>query len=284
VSTYTTSLRRVVIFTTGVAVGLFSLSGVASAAPTKAQGGNAAHTSANPDNLKPQPASTADFTGHGANVHGAYDSTRDGSPSGNGNGKGNAVGKPCAGCVGKADNKNPRGQRPNGSDHNAGYECDRNHGIGRSNPAHTGCTTSTPPVVGGDNDSDSDGSVGPETGGTPAGPDQTPTVPSDKPVCADGPMTTDANGDGIVNEADCASVLGTNVDRAAPVTPAVSGVLGSAVLAGSAFRPVQLGSSSAQGPGALPRTGLDLSSSILVGLLSLAAGLVLVRKAELVRR
>ena len=36
---------------------------------------------------------------------------------------------------------------PNGSDHNAGYECDRNHGIGRSNPAHTGCTSSVPPTV-----------------------------------------------------------------------------------------------------------------------------------------
>ncbi len=64
-----------------------------------------------------------------------------------------ANGKPCAGCVGKADNKNPQGQMPNGSDHIAGYECDRNHGIGRSNPAHTGCTSSvlptvvTPPVV-----------------------------------------------------------------------------------------------------------------------------------------
>jgi len=62
----------------------------------------------------------------------------------NGNGKGAAVGKPCAGCVGKADNKNPPGQMPNGSDHNKGYECDGNHGIGRSNPAHTGCT---PPAV-----------------------------------------------------------------------------------------------------------------------------------------
>src|SRR5206468_1090102 len=101
---------------------------------------------------EPQPASNADFSGHGANTHGSYDSTRNGSPSMNGNGNGNATGKPCAGCVGKADNKNPKGQYPNGSDHNAGYECDRNHGIGRSNPAHTGCTsnatttsTTTPP-------------------------------------------------------------------------------------------------------------------------------------------
>src|SRR4029077_1202665 len=76
---------------------------------------------------------------------GPYCSTRDGSPSLNGNGGGKATGKPCAGCVGKADNKNPKGQMPNGSDHNAGYECDRNHGIGRSNPAHTGCVA-TPPA------------------------------------------------------------------------------------------------------------------------------------------
>src|SRR5436190_1332309 len=63
----------------------------------------------------------------------------------NGNGGGKATGKPCAGCVGKADNKNPKGQMPNGSDANAGYECDRNHGIGRTNPAHTGCTSTPPP-------------------------------------------------------------------------------------------------------------------------------------------
>jgi hypothetical protein len=100
------------------------------------------------DTSQPQPPSTADFSGNGANTHGAYDSTRDGSPSLNGNGDGSAWGKPCAGCVGKADNKNPKGQRPDGSDHNAGYECDTNAGIGRSNPAHTGCTDPvTPPVV-----------------------------------------------------------------------------------------------------------------------------------------
>ena len=125
----TTSLRRVVTFICGVAVGLFLLSGAASAAPQKD----------NTDNTSPQPASKADFSGNGANQHGSYDSTRDGSASGNGNGGGQAKGKPCAGCVGKADNKNPKGQAPDGSDHNAGYECDRNHGIGRSNPAHTGC-------------------------------------------------------------------------------------------------------------------------------------------------
>lgn len=72
-------------------------------------------------------------------VGGAYHSTCDGSPSLNGNGGGQATGKPCAGCVGAADNKNPPGQAPDGSDANNGYECDGNSGIGKTNPAHTGC-------------------------------------------------------------------------------------------------------------------------------------------------
>lgn len=90
-------------------------------------------------------------TGHGANTRGVYDSTCDGSPSLNGNGNGSAVGRPCAGCVGKADYKNPKGQMPNALlDGNRGYECDNNQGIGKTNPAHTGCKvagTNPPPVV-----------------------------------------------------------------------------------------------------------------------------------------
>ena len=92
----------------------------------------------------PQPISKADANTGGANGQcpgGPYCSTRDGSASANGNGGGKAVGKPCAGCVGKADNKNPQGQKPDASDHNAGYECDTNHGIAKTNPAHTGCLT-----------------------------------------------------------------------------------------------------------------------------------------------
>ena len=111
-----------------------------------ASGGSSDHSSGNAgtsgDPSQIQPLSGADQNSGGANGKcpgGPYCSTRDGSPSGNGNGNGKATGKPCAGCVGKADNKNPKGQYPNGSDHNAGYECDRNHGIGRTNPAHTGC-------------------------------------------------------------------------------------------------------------------------------------------------
>ena len=98
------------------------------------------------DITKPQPFSNADSNNTGANDTSAtnqYLSTRNGAPSLNGNGGGKQVGQPCAGCVGKADNKNPPGQAPNGTDGNAGYECDRNHGVGRSNPAHTGCVTTT---------------------------------------------------------------------------------------------------------------------------------------------
>jgi len=79
-------------------------------------------------------------SGNGANHSGAYDDTCDGTASGNGNGGGNATGKPCAGCVGKADEKNPPGQAPDGTDSNSGYECDSNSGVGKTNPAHTGCT------------------------------------------------------------------------------------------------------------------------------------------------
>lgn len=84
-------------------------------------------------------------TGHGANQGGPYDNTCPDGASQNGKSTDNNSSKPCAGCVGNADDKNPgavkqtNGQYPNGTDRNAGYECDRNQGIGQSNPAHTGC-------------------------------------------------------------------------------------------------------------------------------------------------
>jgi hypothetical protein len=78
--------------------------------------------------------------GGGANQSpGPYDPTCDGSASQNGKSTNNNSHKPCAGCVGNADAKNPPGQYPNGTDRNAGYECDRNQGVGQTNPAHTGC-------------------------------------------------------------------------------------------------------------------------------------------------
>lgn len=70
---------------------------------------------------------------------GAYCPSNIGDPSGNGQGDGKAVGRPPAGTVGNADEKNPPGQAPDGSDDNNGYECDENSGVGKTNPAHTGC-------------------------------------------------------------------------------------------------------------------------------------------------
>ena len=128
--------------------------GPALADPGNGNGAAAAHaTNGNSGTFgsptSPQPIQHPDNQ-NGANAHpGPYSSTRDGSPSLNGNGNGAAVGQPCAGCVGKADNKNPPGQFPDGSDPNAGYECDTNNGIGQTNPAHTGCASvppSPPPI------------------------------------------------------------------------------------------------------------------------------------------
>ncbi|MDX6288119.1 MAG: hypothetical protein QOG53_3604 [Frankiales bacterium] len=102
------------------------------------------------DPSQPQPLSNADQNSGGANGQcpgATYCSTRDGSASQNGNGNGNANGKPCAGCVGKADNKNPPGQEkqdPAGTFPNNGYECDNNNGVGKTNPAHTGCASASP--------------------------------------------------------------------------------------------------------------------------------------------
>ena len=68
-----------------------------------------------------------------------------GQPSGNGKSTENSGKRPCAGCVGKADYKNPPGQLPDGSDHNKGYECDENEGVGKMNPAHSGCAPGAAP-------------------------------------------------------------------------------------------------------------------------------------------
>lgn len=71
---------------------------------------------------------------------GPYDADNcDGTQGLHGNG-GNGK---CAGCTGKADDKWPRGQYV--GDHNNGYECDHNGGIGKGNPAHSRCATAPPP-------------------------------------------------------------------------------------------------------------------------------------------
>ena len=58
---------------------------------------------------------------------------------------GNGGNGKCAGCTGKADDKWPGGQFS--GDHNNGYECDHNGGIGKGNPAHSRCATPPPPCV-----------------------------------------------------------------------------------------------------------------------------------------
>jgi hypothetical protein len=85
-------------------------------------------------------------TGNGANTSpGPYTNTCEPEhESGNGNGGGLAIGKPDAGTVGNADDKQPPGQFPDGSDNNNGYECDGNSGIAQENPAHTGCDIKKP--------------------------------------------------------------------------------------------------------------------------------------------
>jgi hypothetical protein len=123
----------------GAAATVGSASGTSQAGSHSTSG--TAGTSGTPP--EPQPLSNADQNAGGANGQcpgGPYCGTDRDQPSMNGNGNGAATGKPCAGCVGKADNKNPKGQLPDASDHNAGYECDTNHGIARGNPAHTACT------------------------------------------------------------------------------------------------------------------------------------------------
>lgn len=118
--------------------------------PAKASGGSGERSSATSSSDFVESAADCpneknrygEFTGNGANTSGAYDSTCDGRPSENGNGSGG--GRPCQGCVGNADNKNPPGQAPDGSDSNNGYECDGNNGVGKGNPAHSGCVVEPP--------------------------------------------------------------------------------------------------------------------------------------------
>jgi LPXTG-motif cell wall-anchored protein len=213
------------------------------------------------DTSQPQPLSRADQNDGGANGQcpdGAYCSTRDGSASENGVGDGEAKGKPCAGCVGKADNKNPRGQMPDGSDPNAGYECDTNQGVGQSNPAHTGCTESEPVTA------PATAEQGPEAADTPE--EIAPAQDGDAPA-GDQPLTRPAAGSpqvlGVQASRDRAPGSGdaapATANRAAPTLAAVDGVL--------------------PNTGAASHLGLMLGAGLL---LVLAGGVALLVRARLV--
>ncbi|MGZ4493666.1 MAG: LPXTG cell wall anchor domain-containing protein [Nocardioides sp.] len=205
------------------------------------------------DPTEPQPDSTADQNDGGANGDcpdgGSYCSTRDGSPSANGAGDGTATGKPCAGCVGKADNKNPQGQGPDGSDRNAGYECDSNQGVGQGNPAHTGCTSDASTAGTADSSADA-GSTAPVVAGTSAtaGPGQP---------------------DGATPGADA-----PGADR----PPVVAGVEAFAAPREGAQRPAGAAAVVAAAAGLLPNTGAGaaLLGAGVAGLALLAVGTSLV--------
>ena len=163
-----------------------------------------------------------------------------GQPSGNGTSTNKNGNRPCAGCVGKADYKNPPGQLPDGSDHNKGYECDENEGVGKMNPAHSGCAPGavTPPTI----------SV------KPPNPKAAPPAESRPPAAR-----VEEKGE----------VQGVEQSPGAPATPPSSPPV--------AAIPVAIVTPAAGKPEELPFTGGQPLFLGLLGLLSLIAGLGLTR-------
>jgi LPXTG-motif cell wall-anchored protein len=235
-----------------------------------------------------QPNSTADDNESGANGQCSDDDAGDTGPycgttrdheSLNGNGNGEAVGKPCAGCVGKADNKNPPGQMPNAAeDGNSGYECDTNNGIGKTNPAHTGCVTSS----GGEEcvpseanhqcgqgeecvPSEADDCVEGEGGVTP------PTTPTTPP---EGTEVTPPKG------TDVTPPKGAEVTPPAPARPpVVAGVETVAQPPGAVQQSVTPPTAVQPSSGVLPNTGMPASLGLvaLIGLAFLGLGAMAMR-------
>ena len=146
--------------------------------------------------------------GGSANGPGDYDDGVPGDPSHNGNS--DNENRPCAGCVGNADLKNPPGQYKDGSDHNNGYECDGNNGIAKTNPAHTGCvqpTTTTAPST--------TTTTAPSTTTTTV-PSTTTTAPST--TTTTGPTTSTTEPDGSTTTTAPTEVLGVQFEKPADGT------------------------------------------------------------------
>jgi len=151
-----------------------------------------------------------------------YDADCDGSASENGGGNENGGGgKPCAGCVGKADNKHPPGQEPNEDDHNKGYECDDNKGAGAQrgtgNPAHTGCRVKSTPSTPPGNPPTTPPGNPPTTppGNPPTNPPGNPTIPPDEVLPT---MITDGDVDGNGQPGDQTAAERAPRGRALPLT------------------------------------------------------------------
>ncbi|HZI97235.1 MAG TPA: hypothetical protein VFD41_06880 [Actinomycetales bacterium] len=219
---------------------------------------------------QPQPKSNADLNPGGANNGGdcgSYCSTRDGTPSGNGQGKNGIE----AGSKGRADNKNPPGQFKDGSDANNGYECDGNNGIAKGNPAHTACTSAVeePPECppGSDNSVEPcDDLPGQEC---PPGSDNSVEPCDDQPgqECPEGsdnmtPPCDDQPGQECPEGSDNMTPPCEDEETAATRVPPETAVLG-----------VKVGATTAAAvAAALARTGVEAGGLALAGGLLLAAG------------
>ena len=287
------TIGRLVIFGVVTLLGLALSTGVASATPASSA---PQQTSATKD----CDGTHHSKTGHGANdaePH-AYNETCDGSPSGNGVGDGAATGKPCAGCVGNADDKNPPGQGPDGSDHNAGYECDRNQGVGKTNPAHTGCTSDSPSGDVGSDGDDGGSTPPPEkpkgngngNGHGNGGGGNTPRPPA-PPTCAQGCVSTPGSsspGAEVLSsteertpEAALGSAFSAAAGNPAPVEPVIVHAPADVVGLSSATalaRPAEvLGVQLRRGdPAPLARTGAGATANLaLVGTSLLMVGVAL---------
>jgi hypothetical protein len=183
-----------------------------------------------------------------ANQTGPYDPT---DPCvGDNQGNGNA---PCNGTVGQADDKNPDGERPGGSDNNKGYECDGNKGVGDNggNPAHTAC----------------------KTGG---GGSTTDTCPDGSPMPVSGICTSGGGGGGgEVLSSNASNVVGSPGTAA----PAIENSVAGAVEIAPAAAPAPQLAAATAAPAQLAFTGPGALTYALaaVGSLMVLFGIVLVR-------
>lgn len=223
----------------------------------------------------------ANQSAHGANQSGPYNATPSG-PSGNGNGGGEATGKPCAGCVGNADNKNPIGQLPGGSDHNNGYECDGNNGIAKTNPAHTSCTQSdpspTPPPAG--NGGNSGGSTSGSGGSGSSGGTGGTTGGSGGTSNGGGSTTNGGGGTGGSDPGSRGEVAPVSFSRPSAPAQAAEALTDASTQVAAALPEIDPATPAVEAafnaqPGSLPFTGFNTMPLFIAALAFLAIGAAL---------